>query len=400
MIPELNHLVEQIPEALSIFVNQIVYDKKCRGERVYTFSLGEAFFDIPRFEINDSAFKSGCHYSSSMGQPKLRERLSNLYRECYGVEVNPKDEVLVSAGSKPIIFMLMKTILNQGDQVIVHEPAWLSYKEQIKLAGGDYIPIPYDKNVEEWEDYITEKTKIIVINNPNNPSGQIYTYEEINHLLNLAKKYNFFVLSDEAYSDFLIPGEKFVSFASVDKSKEHCLVVNSLSKNMGMSGWRVGYAIAHKDVIKQLLKLNQHLITCAATVLQDYMADHFNDILTVTIPQAVKMTEKRKNVQKIMDEIGIRSLKGSGTFYFLIDVADFCGNTDELVYDLLINHNIATVPGNAYGESTKDFIRFGIGVESLEDIKRCLLIIKSFLDRNEYDNTKIIKQMQKYGILN
>lgn len=398
MIPELNPLVENIPEALSIFVNQIVYDKKAKGERVYTYSLGEAFFDIPRFEVSDDKFKSGCHYSSSMGQPKLRECIAKMYKDFYDVDADSKSEILITAGSKPIIFMLLKAVLKPGEEVLVREPAWLSYKEQIKLAGGVHIPVPYYEDVYKWENYITDKTKVIIINNPNNPSGYLYSKQELEYLLELAKKYNLFILSDEAYSDFLLANDKFISFASVDKDKEHCLVVNSLSKNMGMSGWRVGYAIAHKSVIKQLLKLNQHLITCTGTVLQDYMADHFFEILEYTVPQARGMAAKRAEVSKIMDEVGIERLDGVGTFYFLVNVDKFVGTTDELVYDLLFNHNIATVPGDAYGESTSRFVRFGIGLENLDDIRMSLEKIKSFLDLNAYDSSKVHNQMDEYGI--
>ena len=399
MIPELNKLVIDIPEALSIFVNQIVYNKKSKGERVYTFSLGEAFFDIPRFEISDEEFTKGYHYSSSMGQLSLRTKIADFYNKCYGADIDPADEVLVSAGSKVIIFMLLQAVLNAGDEVMVPEPAWLSYKEQIKLAGGVHVAVPYTKTVKEWEEYITPKTKIIIINNPNNPSGQLYSKEELEYLLKLAQKHNIFILSDEAYSDFLIENNQFTSFAKVDKTKENCLVVNSLSKNMGMSGWRVGYGIAHKDVIAQLLKLNQHIVTCAPTILQDYMAAHFEEILKYTIPQAQKTAQKRAEVQEILDKTGIKSLKGTGTFYFLLDVSEFKGTTDELVYDLLLNNNIATVSGIAYGDSTKGFIRFGIGVESLEDIERCLKVIKGFLTLESYDNTKVKKQMKEAGII-
>lgn len=379
MIPELNKVVKSISEALSIHINQIVYDKKSQGERVYTYSLGEAFFDIPRFEISDEDWKKGYHYSGSLGQPKLRLKLADMYRSNYQSSVNADTEVLVSAGSKPLIFMVFQTILSAGDEVLVAEPAWLSYKEQIKLAGGVHVAVSYTKSVYEWAEYITPKTKAIVINNPNNPSGQLYTREEMNYLVELARQHNIFILSDEAYSDFLIKTDTFISLAQIDKSKENIIIVNSLSKNMGMSGWRVGYVIAHEQVIKQILKLNQHLITCAPTVLQNYMADNFDEILAYTRPQAVAMAEKRKKVCDILNKIGIKALKGVGTFYFLLDVSDYDGTTEELVEKLLLEHNIATVSGIAYGESTKDFIRFGIGVENLEDIEKSLKIIKSLL---------------------
>jgi len=398
MIPKINEVIKSIPEALSIFINQIVYDKVRKGERVYTFSLGEAFFDIPRFPIADDKFKTGYHYSSSMGQPKLRKKIANLYKNNYDAVVDYENEMLISAGSKIIIYMLLQTVLNDGDEVLVHEPEWLSYKEQIKLCKGKHVPIPYDKKVREWEPFITKQTKVIIINNPNNPSGYLYSHDDLQYLLELAQKHNLFILSDEAYSDFILPNDNFISFASVDLNKEHCLVVNSLSKNMGMSGWRVGYAIAHKTVIAQLKKLNQHLITCASTVLQDYMADHFEDILTYTIPQAVEMAAKRKKVQNIIDKLGLKYLQGTCTFYLMLNVSEFVGTTEELVYDLLINHNIALVPGIAYGESTRDFVRFGIGVESLEDIEKCLKEIKRHLSMDVYDNCLIRQQMKAYGV--
>ena len=135
-----------------------------------------------------------------------------------GAEVNPDTEILVSAGSKPIIFMLLMTVLNPGDEVLVREPAWLSYKEQIRLAGGRCVAVPYYIPVEELEQYITDATKVIVINNPNNPSGYLYTREELEYLYGIAEKHNLFVLSDEAYSDFLTGEDKFLSFANIGMS--------------------------------------------------------------------------------------------------------------------------------------------------------------------------------------
>ena len=381
MMRNLNKEVLDIPEALSIHVNQIVYDKVHRGERIYTFSLGEAFFNIPSFHITDKEFNDGYHYSSSMGQLELRKKISELYLNYYNVRACPENEILISAGSKIIIYMVLKMLLNFGDEVLVHEPAWLSYREQISLVNGVYKPIPYYEKIQDWEKYITKKTKLIIINNPNNPSGQIYSKEELEHILFLASKYKFYVLSDEAYSDFVGYSDSFISFASIDQNKEYSIIVNSLSKNMGMSGWRVGYAISSCDVIKFLLKLNQHLITCAPTLLQNYMAKHFYEILNVTLPQAKELAIKRKKVQQILNELDIGYLNGDGTFYFMLNVASYQGSTEDLVYTLINQYNIATVPGAAYGDSTKDFIRFGIGVEDLQSIRKCLLVIKSLITK-------------------
>jgi len=396
MCPNMNSVVESVPEALSIYINQVVYDKKSRGERVYTYSLGEAFFDIPRFEITDEEMQIGYHYSSSKGLPELRKKICEMYEKRYGVMADSEHEILVSGGSKALIFMALQTCVCPGDEVVYHEPAWLSYKEQIKLVGGKPVAIPFYEDIHRWGNYISDKTKVLILNNPNNPSGKLYSYEEMSFLLKLAREKDFFILADEAYSDFLMTGDSFLSFAKLDRNKENVIVVNSLSKNMGMSGWRVGYVIGHETIIKQILKLNQHIITCAATILQEYMSKHFFDILESTIPQAVETTYKRDSVKKIMDKYGIKALQGTGTFYFLIDVSEFPGETEELAYDLLLNYNIATVPGEAYGESTKDFLRFGIGVESLEDIEKSLGVIKEFLKLDQYDSSKIRVQMKEY----
>lgn len=392
-----NKSVERISEAYSISINQIVYDKKKAGERVYTFSLGEAFFDIPRFEVDDESFFSGYHYSSSLGQLSLRRKIADLYKR-YGACIDPEKEIIISAGSKVIIYMVLKALLNIEDEVLVHEPAWLSYKEQIGLVDAKYIGIPYYVDVNDWEQYISSSTKMIIINNPNNPSGYLYTREELVSIFSLAQKHNLYVLVDEAYSDFLNDNNCFFSMASIDTDKKHSIIVNSLSKNMGMSGWRIGYVISNEFVMRRIKKLNQHLITCAPTVLQDYLANHFEEILAVTLPQAKEMAEKRVEVQRILEELQLNAMKGTGTFYFMIDVSNFPGTTNELVFELLLKRNIATVAGSAYGESTGRFIRFGIGVEQVEVIRECLETIKGYLLLEKYDNTEIREQMKLYGI--
>ncbi len=382
MLPLLNETIKNIPESLSININQIITDKKEKGEKIYNFSLGELYFDLPNFEISDDEFKKNYHYSNSQGLLPLRKKISSLYKNYYNVLLNYENEILISCGSKPIIFMLLKTILNYNEEVLLPEPYWLSYGEQIKLAGAKPVSIPCQVSVYQWEEYITPETKAIIINNPNNPSGFLYSKDELEFLLKTAKKYNLFVLSDEAYSDFVSDEDKFVSFAAIDKDKENCLVVNSLSKNFGIPGWRIGYAIAHKEIIAQLLKINQHIITCAATPLQDYITRHFDEIAKNARIQARNSIVKRKSVEDILNKLELKYLKGTASFYFMIDVSAFKGTTEEFVYNLLLKYNIATVSGSAYGESVSKYIRFAIGIESIENIEYALCVIKKLL-KNE-----------------
>jgi len=160
---------------------------------------------------------------------------------------------------------------------------------------------------------------------------------------------------------------------------EGVVVVNSLSKNMGMSGWRVGYAIADERFIGALLKLNQHLITCAPTILLLYLAKYFDEILKCTLPQVRAVVEKRDRIAAKLDRLGLRYLPGNATFYFFLDIRDYTGDVLELVLYLLNNKGIALVPGSAYGASTQNFLRMSIGTETEERIEKALHVLRSVL---------------------
>ena len=170
---QLSEKVSSIPEALSVYMNNVVYAMKRRGNVIRVLSLGEAFFDIPVFSFENINFKKGYHYSESRGLPELRDIVAGYYENKYHARVNADNEILISAGSKPLIYMAFQSVLNAGDEVLIHEPAWLSYPEEIKLANGVPRFIPYHCPVEKFEEYFTEKTKMVVICNPNNPAGRM-----------------------------------------------------------------------------------------------------------------------------------------------------------------------------------------------------------------------------------
>ena len=199
--------------------------------------------------------------------------------------------------------MIMRMVLNKGDEVLIHEPAWLSYQEQAKLSGGIPRFIPFDSDIKNIENYINDRSRLLVLNNPNNPAGWIYDRETLKTIYEICLDKG--ILMDEAYSDFVGEGESFTSLASISRDLEGIFIVNSLSKNMGMSGWRIGYVIAAEKMITKLLKLNQHIITCAPTVLQMYMERYFDDIIAVTLPQVKGVVEKRKRIARYLDEIGL-----------------------------------------------------------------------------------------------
>ncbi len=382
-----------IPEALSVYMNNIVYAMRRRGTTIKILSLGEAFFEIPMFSFENIDFKKGYHYSESRGIPELRDIISNYYTKKYNAPVASENEILISAGSKPIIYMAFQAVLNPGDEVLIHEPAWLSYPEEVKLANGVPKFIPFDCAVNEFERYFTEKTRMVVICNPNNPAGRMYSKEDLEKLYAVCRPKGIYIMVDEAYSDFVL-NKGFTSMVNIVPNKDGIIVVNSLSKNLGISGWRIGYVISSPDVIYNILKLNQHLITCPSTLLLMYVAHYFSEIVKITIPQAKEVVEKRQDIINYMKELGLETLGGASTFYIFMNIGNYEYSSMDLGLHLLMKYGISVVPGLAYGQSVERFIRIGVGAESLDDIKNCLRIIKRVIDSNEYDDDLINNELK------
>jgi len=375
---QLSDKVKSIPEALSVYINNLVYALKRRGDDIKVLSLGEAFFDIPMFPFEAIDFQRGYHYSESRGIPELRAIIADYYKQHYQARINPMSEVLISAGSKPLIYMAFQAILNRGDEVLIHEPAWLSYPEEIKLADGVPKFIPYDCPVEQFVGYMTEKTKMVVINNPNNPAGRIYAEEDLKTLYNICRPRGIYILIDEAYSDFIFDGN-FVSMAKIVPD-------------------RVGYVISSPDVIYAILKLNQHLITCPASILLLYLSKYFEDIVKITLPQAREVVDKRNRIVSFMEEIGLKSLEGSATFYIFVNIEGYQHSSLDLAMYLLFKYHIAVVPGTAYGESTKEFIRIGVGAESMNHLLEAIRTIKKVIINNEFDDNVVNSGLQSINI--
>lgn len=389
--------MQNIPGALSVQVNQIVYDLRRAGEDVCALSLGEAFFDIPLFDFEKLDITKGYHYSDTQGLPEIREKIADYYSRMYRAPVDPETEVLVSAGSKPIIYMIMLAIIEPGDEILIHEPCWVSYPEHARLVHGEPKFIPFDMPAEKFADYITPKTKILIINNPNNPAGKIYSEEELKTIYAACRSRGVYLMVDEAYSDFVLD-EPFTSIGTVVPDKDGIIIVNSLSKNLGMSGWRIGYVIAEPEFIKVILKLNQHIITCAPTILLQYCARYFDDILDVTLPQVRDVVEKRRRIADMMDELGLQRLNGGTTFYFFVDIGKFPGSSMEFALELLLEKFIAVVPGSAYGESTDRFIRVSIGTESEERIWSALQSIKELSDSTSFDRQRLQRRVDMFEV--
>lgn len=391
MKTQISEVVAKTEQATSIKYNTMVYELQRAGKKVLVLSLGEAFFDIPLFSFESLPYPSLYHYSNSRGTPELRYKLSEFFMSNYDIPVNYEKEILITSGSKAAIHFAFMATLNPGDEVIIPEPFWVSYPEQVKLCYACPVSIPYNVSVYDFEKYITEKTKVIIINNPHNPTGYVYKEDEIKHLLYLSDKYNLYLFSDEAYSEF-VDEDKFISPAKFDREKKHSVVFNSISKNYGISGWRLGYVIANESLINAILKINQHLITCPSTILEYYVEKYFYDILEFTNPQIKAVVRKRKEIAIFMKEIGLAPLEGTSTFYFFVSIAPSALFSEEFCTKLLHEHYIATVPGIGYGQSCDKFIRVSIGAAPIDEIKQGLIKIKELIEEtsNSVSKTKVL----------
>ena len=379
-MPNLSKITNASEQAMSIKYNTKVYEMKQSGTDVLVMSLGEAFFDIPLFKFDVLPFPGLYHYTHSRGIIELREKLANYFLKQFDLPFNPKDEILITAGSKAAIHMTLMTILDPSDEVIIPEPLWVSYPEEVKLCYGIPVTIPLGISIYDYESYITKKTKAIIICNPHNPTGYIYKKEELEYFLMLAQKHNIWLFSDEAYSDF-VNDDSFCSLGKLDREKKHSIIFNSISKNYGISGWRLGYAISNKELIFNLLKVNQHLITCPASILEYYLVEYFDKILEITKPQIYQVVEKRNRLAKYLENIGIESIPGTATFYMFVSINPSKLTSEAFCDILLEDEKISVVPGIGYGISCDKFIRVSIGTVTEEEAKYCFGKIKELIEK-------------------
>ena len=368
-MPGTAHYVERLSEAMSIKWNNRVYEMRRSGHDVIVLSSGEANFDIPLFSFADLPVPEVYRYSHSRGVPELRDLLAEHYRQRFGVPVDPASEMVVTAGSKMALHLTFMAILEPGDEVLIHEPAWVSYPEQVRLCHGRPVLLPHDTQIADYGRFITGRTRAVVVNNPNNPTGRALTHDEWRELHRLAVEHDLYLVSDEVYSEYVLDPADFISAGALDPDKSHTIICSSLSKNYGVSGWRLGYAITNAALLHQILKLNQHLVTCPATILEWYVVKHFHEVLGITAPQIRAVVEKRRAVAAMLDAAGLRYLPGEGTFYLFVSIAESALGSESFCTHLLEQHGVSAVPGIGYGESCDGFIRLSVGAEDMERIR-------------------------------
>lgn len=379
--------VDDVVNAMSIKYNNRVYEMRQAGKDVIALSMGEAYFDIPLFPFDELPFPGLYHYSHSRGIIGLRRNLAGYYENEYGVPTDTATEIIVTAGSKIALHMSFMALLEPGDEVVIPEPAWVSYSEQVRLCHGIPKMVPYDVPVRELERWITPASRAIVVCSPQNPTGRVYTREELAYLHELARAREVYLVADESYSEFVLDGA-FLSCGVDDASKEHTIICNSVSKNCGMSGWRVGYVITNRGLTDRILKINQHLITCPATILAQYLERHFDEILEVTRPQIREVVHKRALVGEYLKELRLGYLEGTATFYFFVHIDGSALSSEKFCDRLLDEKEVCVVPGKGYGRSCDSFVRVSVGTEDMGRIERGLRAVKEMIEATAPDGSE------------
>ncbi len=370
----MNPYLLNIKAPASILIADRVRDLELNGEKIAALQTGEPCFSTPAYicnGFNEAVNKGFTGYSSSQGLYELRKEIAKYYNRDSSNLIDIEN-IIISNGAVHAIYCLITAILSKGDEVIIPEPAWPQYKSITLMVGGNPVCISTLKNplgklsAADIRENITDRTKLIILNNPCNPTGVVYQKNEIISLLEIAKEKNVYVLFDEVYNELVFEEEDFISVTSPDiynKYQENILYINSFSKKYAMTGWRVGYSIVPARLVNSVLLISQISITNVNTPAQ-YAA--FVAIRDRKENQNIydKMFNLYKSrwleIASLLDKNKMQYISSQGAFYYFIKIEEDC---ISFSYNLLNKEKIAVVPGNSYGDKYTNFIRVSFSVD-------------------------------------
>ncbi len=379
-----------IEPSATVMINGLAMQKRQAGERVYNLSAGEPMVDTPEI-IKQAAIKAltgnQMHYPPAAGISELRQEAGQWMNQAYGSGYD-SDNTLVTAGGKFGLFLALQSLLNAGDEVLIIAPHWVSYPVMVKIFGGVPKILQTDKNsgwkisVDSLARGITEKTKILILNNASNPTGVLYNREEIKEILSFAAENNLFVISDEVYSGLVFDNNEYVSCASFPEYRDNVLVIQSCSKNFAMTGWRVGFVFGDKKLIKVLTGLTSQSTSGVATVSQWAAVAALQNFKTITDSIREEMQKRRDVFLRVFAEnFGVELEKPKSGLYCFIPLAAFGTNEQYSVAfckNILEAANVAMVPGIAFGQ--EGFVRCSFG-ERQEELVLALKHLAGYLKK-------------------
>ncbi|WP_018248688.1 aminotransferase class I/II-fold pyridoxal phosphate-dependent enzyme [Orenia marismortui] len=364
------------------------FDLASGVEDVISLGVGEPDFVTP-WHIREAAFYSleqgDTMYTSNYGLLQLRREIANLLSKDYHLNYNPDNEILVTVGVSEALDLALRTLLKDGEEVLLPEPSYVSYEPSTLLAGGKVVRIPtkeednFKLRAEDVKKAITAKTKVLVLCYPNNPTGATMDKDDLLEIAEVVKKNDLIVLSDEIYSRLTYEGEH-TSFATLPGMKERTIVFNGFSKAYAMTGWRVGYAAAPEPVIKAMMKIHQYSMLCAPIVSQKAALEALRNG-EVEVEKMVKSyNQRRRVIVKGFNDLGLKCFKPKGSFYVFPSIKSTGLSSEEFAERLLKEEGVVVIPGNVFGISGEGFIRCSYA-SSLDNIYEALTRIERFVNK-------------------
>ncbi|MEM2027308.1 MAG: pyridoxal phosphate-dependent aminotransferase [Candidatus Bathyarchaeia archaeon] len=358
------------------------------GKKLYNLDVGEPDFDTPEHikRAAIEALMSGfTHYTSSLGIIELRRAIAEYLKERRNIHVNPEKEIIVTPGAKHAIYCACMATLNPGDEVLVLTPTWPTHFTCVEAAGAKVVEVAcgesYSLDEEVLKRSVSDKTRMIVVNSPNNPTGGVLSADELKAIADLAAERDLLVLSDEIYDEIVYDGFKVRSMASFDEIKENVILINGFSKAYAMTGWRLGYAVANETIIDAMNRIQQATTTCPASFIQKA------GIAALKGPQdcVKKMVEefdrRRKFIIKALNETpGVRCAMPKGAFYVFPRFLSINMPSFEISMRLLDEEGVSTTPGSVFGSCGEGHIRISYAT-SLEVIMEAVERIKRFVNK-------------------
>ena len=362
-------IVSEMPDAISLGVGEPDFDTPwhVREEGIHSLEMGRTF------------------YTSNAGLKELKIEISRYLERRYHTLYNPTDEIMVTVGGSEAIDVAMRAMLDPGDEVLIPQPSYVSYLPCAVLANGVPVIIElkaeneFRLTAEQLEHAITDKTKLLVLPFPNNPTGAVMERADLEAIAEVIKKHDLFVLSDEIYSELTYLDEH-VSIASLPGMWERTITINGFSKSYAMTGWRLDYACGPKEIIKQMLKIHQFAIMCAPTTSQYAAVEALKNGDEDVAKMREEYNGRRRYLLHRFKEMGLECFEPFGAFYMFPCIKEFGMTSDEFATELLKDQKVAVVPGTAFGDCGEGFIRISYAY-SLSNLKEALGRIECFITK-------------------
>jgi len=364
------------------------FDLLASLEGVISLGVGEPDFTTP-WHIREAAIysleKGYTMYTSNSGMPELRRELSRYLKERYKLSYNPDSELLITIGVSEALDLTMRAILDPGDEVIVPDPCYVSYSPCVTLAGGTPIMAPtreknnFELSAADIEARVSDKTKAILIGYPSNPTGAVMSKEKLAKIADVARRHRLLVISDEIYGR-LVYGVKHTCFATLPQMKESTILLGGFSKAYAMTGWRIGYAAANKEIIEAMTKIHQYTIMCAPTMAQVAAIEALKSGEPSVLEMVEDYNRRRLVMVKGLHDIGLPCFEPKGAFYAFPSIKGTGMTSEEFAEKLLREEKVAVVPGTAFGQGGEGYVRCCYAT-SLADIEEALLRMGRFVKK-------------------